>query len=197
MLVADREGIVRHIGRGASGLSAAAANIRELLAVTPPAISLARNSLDFGEDVPAGESRTLKLVVQNTGGTDLSITDIQSDLDGVSFDATERTIAAGNIATVEVTVSTTDAGPFSGTITILSNDPENDSITVSFSGTAIAVFGDARADFDNDGVIGFGDFIAFAQAYNTDNAAFDLNGNGLVDFPDFLEFAKNFGKRVP
>ena len=198
LLVADREGIVRNVGgRSASALSTAAASIRELLTVTPPAIKLPNTSLDFGEDVPAGESRTLTLVVQNTGGTDLSITDIQSDLDGVSFGATELVVAAGDSATVEVTISTTDAGAFSGTITILSNDPENDSITVSISGTAIVVYGDARADFDNDGEIGFSDFVAFAQAFNTDNATFDLDGSGLVDFPDFLEFARNFGKRVP
>ena len=197
MLVADREGIVRHIGRGAAGLSAAAASIRELLTVTPPAISLANTSLDFGEDVPAGESRTLKLVVQNTGGTDLSISNMESDLEGVTFSLTELMVAPGDSATVDITFTPSEGGPFSGTITISSDDPENSSVTVALSGTAIVVPVNSRADFDNDGVIGFSDFVAFAQAFSTDNATFDLNGNGLVDFPDFLEFAKNFGKRVP
>ncbi len=197
LLVADREGIVRHIGRGASGLSAAAESIRQLLTVPPPAINLPNTSLEFGEDVPAGESRTLTLVVQNTGGEALNISDIQSDLEGISIDTTELLVAAGDSAKVEITFTPTETGPFSGTLTILSNDPENGSIIVSFSGTAIVIYGDARADFDGDGEIGFSDFVAFAQAFNTDNATFDLSGNGLVDFPDFLEFAKNFGKRLP
>ena len=198
LLVADRESIVRHVGgRTASGLSAAAARIRQLLTVLPPAINISNSSLDFGEDVPAGESRTLTLVVKNTGENALDITDIQSDLEGVSVSKTELMVAAGDSAKFEITFTPAEAGPFSGTITILSNDPENSSIAVSFSGTAIVVYGDSRADFDGDGEIGFRDFIGFARAFNTDDATYDLNGNGLVDFPDFLEFAKNFGKRLP
>ncbi len=198
LLVADRAGIIRHIGgRTTSGLSATAARIRELLTPQAPAITLPNPSLDFGEDVPAGVSHTLTLVVHNTGGNDLDITSIQSDLDGTSVSQTELLIASGDSATVEITFTPADAGPFSGTVTILSNDPENSSVTVTLSGTAIIVYGDARADFDGDGEIGFRDFIAFAQAFNTNNITYDLNGNGLVDFPDFLEFAKNFGKRVP
>ncbi len=197
MLVADREGIVRHIGRGASGLSAAATSIRGLLAVAPPAISLANTSLDLGEDVPAGEARTLTLVVKNTGGEPLRISNMESDLEGVTFSRTRLMVAPGDSGTVDITFTPSEGGPFSGTLTILSNDPENRSITVSFSGTAVIVPVNPRADFDNDGEIGFSDFIAFAQAFNTDNATFDLDGSGLVDFRDFLEFAKNFGKRVP
>ena len=167
-----------------------------VIAAKPPAISVRNTSLDFGEDVQAQVSHTLTLVVQNTGENDLSITDIQSDREGVTFSSTELTVAAGDSARVEISFTPAEAGPFSGTLTILSNDPENGSITVSFSGTAIAVDFDARADFDGDGEIGFTDFIAFARAFNTENATFDLNGNGVVDFPDFVEFAKNFGKSL-
>ncbi len=197
MLVADREGIIRHIGRGASGLGAAATSIRELLTVAPPAISLPTPSLDFGDDVPAGETRTVTLVVKNTGGDDLSITDLASDLEGVTFSLTELMVAPGDSANVDITFTPAEGGPFSGTITISSDDPENGSVTVAISGTAIVVSVNPRADFDNNGEIGFSDFIAFAQAFNTDNPAFDLDGSGLVDFPDFLEFARNFGKSVP
>ncbi len=303
LLVADREGIVRHIGVGASGLSAAAARIRELLAVAPPAINLPSTSLDFGEDLPAGETRTVTLVVKNTGGEDLSITNLASDLEGVTFSLTELTVAPGDSATVDITFTPAEGGPFSGTITISSDDPENGNVTVSISGiaaivqpptinlpvtildfgghvavnesrtltlvvkntggkdlsitnlesdlegitfsleeltvapgdsatvditftpavggpfsgtitissddpenknvtvaisgTAIVVSVNARADFDGDGKIDFVDFIAFAQAFNSDNPTFDLDGSGLVDFADFLEFARNFGKSVP
>lgn len=197
MLVADREGIVRHIGRGASGLGAAAASIRELLTVQPPAIDLPITSLSFGEDVPSGETKTVTLVVKNTGGEDLSITNLESDLEGVTFSLTELSVAPGDSATVDITFTPTEGGPFSGTITISSDDPENGSVTVAISGTAVVVPVNPRADFDNDGEIGFRDFVAFAQAFSTDNPIFDLDGSGTVDFADFLEFAKNFGKSVP
>lgn len=197
LLVADRKGIVRHVGRGPSGLGAAAASIRELLTVQPPAIDFPSTSLDFGQDVPAGESKTLTLVVKNTGGEDLSITNMESDLEGVTFSLTELTVAPGDSATVDITFTPSEGGPFSGTITISSDDPENSSVSVAISGTAIVVPVNPRADFDNDGEIGFSDFVAFAQAFSTDNPVFDLDGSGLVDFADFLEFAKNFGKRVP
>lgn len=196
MLVADREGVVRHIGRGASGLSAAAASIRELLTVQPPAIDLPGTSLNFGEDVPAGEARTVTLVVKNAGGEDLNITNLASDLEGVAFSLTELTVAPGDSATVDITFTPAKGGPFSGTITISSDDPENSSVTVTISGTAIVVSVNPRADFNSDGNIDFSDFILFAQAFSTEDATFDLDGSGLVDFADFLEFAKNFGKRV-
>ena len=164
--------------------------------IRPPTISVSSTALDFGEDVPLDESRTLTLVVKNTGDKDLHIAGMESDLDGVTFNMTEITVATRDSAVVDVTFTPTERGPFSGTITILSNDPENERITVSISGTVIAVDNVARADFDNDGEVGFGDFVVFARAFNTDNPTFDLNGNGLVDFPDFLEFARHFGKRV-
>ena len=168
-----------------------------MLSVAPPAISLANTSLDFGEDVPAGGARTLTLVVKNTGEESLRISNMETDLEGVTFSRTSLMVAPGDSGIVDITFTPAEAGPFSGTLTFLSNDPENRNVTVAISGTAIVVTVNPKADFDNDGEIGFSDFVAFAQAFSTDNATFDLDGNGLVDFPDFLEFAKNFGKRVP
>ena len=52
------------------------------------------------------------------------------------------------------------------------------------------------ADFDGDLVVGFGDFLLFAQAFGTTDARFDLSGNDTVDFPDFLQFATQFGQTV-
>ena len=51
-------------------------------------------------------------------------------------------------------------------------------------------------DIDGDGVVGFSDFLAFAQAFGKPNPPpkADLNGDGRVDFSDFLIFAQHFGK---
>lgn len=50
-------------------------------------------------------------------------------------------------------------------------------------------------DFDNDGSVGFTDFIQFASAFGKSgsNSPFDLDGDGSVGFPDFLIFARAFG----
>ena len=53
------------------------------------------------------------------------------------------------------------------------------------------------ADFDANGIVDFGDFILFAQAFGSNQSSFDLDGNGSVDFPDFVLFAKRFGEGMP
>ena len=68
------------------------------------------------------------------------------------------------------------------------------------SGGAIVAIGGAPAlpdpDFDDDGSVGFTDFILFAGAFGSQDATFDLNGDGQVGFPDFLAFAIAFGKPI-
>ena len=54
----------------------------------------------------------------------------------------------------------------------------------------------AQADFDDNGKVGFSDFILFATAFGTTDAAFDLDADGLVGFADFLAFAGFFGQVV-
>ena len=54
-----------------------------------------------------------------------------------------------------------------------------------------------NADFDANGIVDFGDFILFAQAFGSNQSTFDLNGSGSVDFPDFILFAQRFGEGVP
>ena len=56
-----------------------------------------------------------------------------------------------------------------------------------------------QGDFDNDGTVGFGDFVIFARAFGKRvnetgyDAKFDLDGDGLVGFSDFVIFAQQFG----
>ena len=57
-------------------------------------------------------------------------------------------------------------------------------------------------DFDEDGAVGFGDFLLFARHFglNRNDADFDglydLNSDGEIGFRDFVLFAADFGKRV-
>ena len=58
-------------------------------------------------------------------------------------------------------------------------------------------------DFDEDGVVGFADFLQFAGRFGTEQGddsyevRFDLDLNGEVGFSDFLIFAAHFGKPAP
>ena len=58
-------------------------------------------------------------------------------------------------------------------------------------------------DFDDDGVVGFEDFLQFAGQFgsargdDTYDDRFDLDGDGMIGFPDFLIFAGHFGKPAP
>ncbi len=49
------------------------------------------------------------------------------------------------------------------------------------------------ADFDDDGLVDFQDFLLFAEAFGSIDPRFDLDQSGRVDFADFLEFARIFG----
>jgi subtilisin family serine protease len=69
-------------------------------------------------------------------------------------------------------------------------DPALSRVTFTPGATAPA----ARADFDGNGTVGFGDFLLFAAAFGGQDVAFDLDADGLVGFSDFLIFAGLFGQ---
>ena len=52
------------------------------------------------------------------------------------------------------------------------------------------------ADFDSDGVVGFGDFLLFASAFGGTDPTYDFDDDGIVGFSDFLQFASVFGQTV-
>ena len=54
-----------------------------------------------------------------------------------------------------------------------------------------------NGDFDGNGIVDFGDFILFAQAFGSNQSQFDLDGSKSVDFADFILFAKQFGEGTP
>ena len=58
-------------------------------------------------------------------------------------------------------------------------------------------------DFDEDGVVGFADFLQFAGRFGTQQGdeayddSFELDGDGAIGFSDFLILASVFGEAVP
>ena len=158
-----------------------------------PSIALARESLTLGE-IDVGNSIAETVTVTNTGTGPLNVTDIRSDIAGIAFSETQFTIPPGSSLDITVTFDPQAEGPITGTIDILSNDPENATISLTVTGSITGPR--KRSDFDGSGEIDFTDFLLFAAAFNTTNPTFDLDKSGSVDFPDFLIFVSHFGKSV-
>ena len=160
-----------------------------------PTISLVQENLSLGE-IEVGKDITTTFTITNTGTGPLNITDIQSNLAGITLSETQLTVPPGQSQDITVTFSPPAEGPITGTIDVLSNDPEKASISLTITGSAIFIPADPRTDFDGSRTIDFSDFLLFVGAFGTANTTFDLDGSGTVDFPDFLIFVQNFGKAV-
>ena len=64
--------------------------------------------------------------------------------------------------------------------------------------TSVNIIGSLPEDFNGNGTVDFGDFVAFSNVFGSiqpaDLAVFDLDASGTVDFGDFVQFSNNFGK---
>ena len=160
-----------------------------------PMIALPASMLDFGT-IEVGRADSLGLEIRNDGPGPLNVTDVRTDIPGITFSARAFTVAAGEVSTITILVDAQTEGLISGIVEIISNDPDMMSSTVTISATAEIDVADARADFDGSGTIDFTDFLGFAVAFGTSDSAYDINENGQVDFADFLIFAQNFGRIV-
>ena len=47
-------------------------------------------------------------------------------------------------------------------------------------------------DYDNNGIVNFGDFIRFVRAWGSDDFDIDLNDDGIINFGDFVIFVHYF-----
>ncbi len=160
-----------------------------------PIISLIQENLSLGE-IEMGRGITTTFTITNTGTGPLNITDIQSDIAGIALSETQLTVPPGQSQDITVTFNPPAPGPITGTIDIISNDPEKASISLTITGSAIFIPADPRTDFNGSLTVDFYDFLLFSEAFGTANTTFDLDGSGTVDFPDFLIFVASFGKAV-
>ena len=162
-------------------------------AIPVPAIALIGESLSLGE-IEVGNRITETFTIDNSGTGPLTVTDIRSDIAGITFSETQFTVPAGQSHDITVTFDPQSEGAITGTIDIQSDDPENATISLTLTGSVTGPL--KRSDFDESGEIDFKDFLLFAGAFGTANEKFDLDNSGSVDFPDFLIFVANFGKSV-
>ena len=144
-----------------------------------PAISVQQTAVDFGT-IESGQTGQQTIAIQNTGTADLEITGIESDVSGLTFDTTMFTLAPGGSQTVTVTFPSSTEGTFSGLISILSNDPERATQTLSVS--VIVQAAPVPAISVQQTAIDFGT-VAFAQSVqktititNTGTASLEVTG---------------------
>jgi hypothetical protein len=161
----------------------------------PPAIALSTTSVDYGT-VEVGKVASRTVEIRNDGLGPLNVTGLETDIQGLSFPDQAFTVAAGESKLVTVSVTPSQDGLISGIVNVLSDDPANCSLSITFSGLAQVIPGDARADFDGSGTIDFVDFLGFAGAFGTPDGTYDVDQSGSVDFSDFLVFVENFGRQV-
>ncbi|MBT3604908.1 MAG: choice-of-anchor D domain-containing protein [Candidatus Latescibacteria bacterium] len=160
-----------------------------------PSIVLGQESLDFGQ-TELTKSNEKTITIRNDGPGTLNVSNIQTDNPDISIPSTQFSIPAGSAIDITIIYKPQTETTLSGTLNVLSDDPDKGTLSIALSGSGIFIPADPRADFNGSGVVDFPDFLSFVQAFGTPDATFDLNDNGQVDFPDFLTFVQSFGKSV-
>ncbi|UOQ96176.1 DUF1573 domain-containing protein [Hymenobacter sp. 5317J-9] len=90
-----------------------------------PHLVLAQTSHDFGK-MEAGQQPTARIVVKNTGKTELVLGALTSSCYCVGYKASPKPIAPGQSAVVELLYSQRQLGQVSDVVTIASNDVSGD-----------------------------------------------------------------------
>jgi hypothetical protein len=160
-------------------------------------------AIDFGS-VPVGQPATMMITIFNAGDT------ARFSRSGVAgFDVLTYTLSAssgfgvptgtftdeagGGGSNHTLTMSTATPGPLSGTLTIISNDPDHPSYTVVLSGVVTGA--PCPCDWNHNGALGSQDFFDFLSDYFAGNA--DFNSDGTTNSQDFFDFVGCFFAGCP
>ena len=164
-------------------------------AAPAPVLVVGEPAIDFGS-IDAEKTAQQSFSITNTGTAPLEVTGIESDVSGLTFEPSVFTLAPDGSQTVTITFPKPTEGEFSGSISILSNDPDRARFMLTISGVVQPLSLEAKSDFDGSGMIDFTDFLLFVGAFGSAESEYDIDGSGSVDFPDFLMFVSVFGKTV-
>lgn len=106
---------------------------------------------------------------------------------GISMPFAFGDLEPGAATALQVTVPASD-GAFSGTVSVVSNDPDRPEVFVAVMG----VVASCVADVNGDGSLTPADFNAWIAAFNAVDPRADQNGDGLVTPADFNAWVLNF-----
>ncbi|OGG02314.1 MAG: hypothetical protein A3F83_07960 [Candidatus Glassbacteria bacterium RIFCSPLOWO2_12_FULL_58_11] len=101
-----------------------------------PEIAVDKSTIDFG-DVLLSESASANLTIENLGNADLVIRSVNSSHADFKPSVEAGMIAPASRSNVTITYTPESAGSRNATVTILSNDPDRDSLVVNLSGNGI------------------------------------------------------------
>ena len=101
-----------------------------------PKIVTSINSISFWKTI-TGQFRDSLITISNNGIDELTITAFQIDNDVFSVDRDTLSIPVNNSCDLTMQFSPINKGEEEGTLTILSNDPDNPSYSISLSGTCV------------------------------------------------------------
>ena len=102
-----------------------------------PDLALTATRLDFGE-VPAGVSVERSLTIHNRGTQTLTVSDVVASSSLLTVTPRTASIAAGDSSGFLVVFQPTEEGDLSATLTVMSNDPDEGSLSVSAVARATA-----------------------------------------------------------
>ena len=155
------------------------------------------DTVDFGEiyvnyDGPGDYGGTLDLTLGNDGTDILTVSSITVDNTAFTLSQSSASIDYGEEIVLDVTFTTTDVGTDSGTITIVSNDPDQGTFTIPVYANALepAVIAVAPNSFSAD--LNTGETEAQSVTI-TNNGVADLRWDSDTDWItlDSVTFTKN------
>ncbi len=118
ILVVDQGGILRLRTTAIATGSHIQVNAQvDALLNKTPVISLFPSEIYFGRTLEVGQSKTVEFKIENTGAGPLEITGYSAP-EGITMEPSTLTIAPGENKTVQITLTPTQAGTFSGQITL-------------------------------------------------------------------------------
>ncbi|MFQ6093525.1 MAG: choice-of-anchor D domain-containing protein, partial [bacterium] len=164
-----------------------------------PDIALSESSHDYGQ-VPLGSSSEWILVIFNEGTAPLAVIDVSSDHSDFSVlsPSFPKVIGAGDSLEVTVAFHSENEGTVSATLTVLSADPDEESLTVALSAQGVKAPDIALSALEHD----FGQVLVASSSDWTvtiSNVGTDQLTIDRVDFTvtDFLVISHAFPQTVP
>lgn len=130
IVVVDQTGIVRYWTNATSDVDYPRINnMVDALINQSPVITLSLRQIFFGTTLEVGQSKTVNLVLDNTGAGSLDITGYTAP-EGIVMEPSSLTIGIGESKTVQLTLTPTQTGSYSGNIVLQHGDQSVGTLSV-------------------------------------------------------------------
>ncbi|MBT7789924.1 MAG: choice-of-anchor D domain-containing protein, partial [Calditrichaeota bacterium] len=161
-----------------------------------PAIRFSNASLDFGDVyLLDGESSSINLTILNNGFDDLTVNSISSNNNAFTFDFDDNAfvLAPGARRVFNITFVPPEAGNIEGVLTIDSDDPNDEEVTINMEGVGVVAEPatlELESDSNDFGSLNVGSESTW-NMHITNTGYYNLIVNSIVSNEDAYE--TNFG----